>query len=132
MDTRGKILDAAQGRRLLAGRTGPSARVVVGWFDPLLASHAARLCELAPDGDGLLVAVLADPPEPLLAARARAELVAALAVVDYVVLAEGAGQAELLEGISPGSIFREEDADGERRNELVRRVFSRQKAARNS
>lgn len=36
-----------------------------------------------------LVVDIANPPEPLLPSRARAELVAALAIVDYVVLGEG-------------------------------------------
>jgi hypothetical protein len=57
---------------------------VIGHFDPLLAAHARRLQELAVPGTILVVAV-SDPPDPLLPAGARAELVAALAAVDYVV-----------------------------------------------
>lgn len=41
-----------------------------------------------------LVVEIANPPRPLLAARARAELVAALAMVDYVVLNDGAKPSE--------------------------------------
>jgi hypothetical protein len=41
----------------------------------------------------LLVVEVTNPAQPLLAQRARAELVAALAMVDYVVLGDGsAGQ----------------------------------------
>jgi len=40
--------------------------------------------------DRRLVVEITDPPQPLLPARARAELVAALGMVDYVVLADGA------------------------------------------
>ncbi len=39
--------------------------------------------------DRRLVVEIANPPRPLLPARARAELVAALGMVDYVVLADG-------------------------------------------
>jgi hypothetical protein len=58
--------------------------VVIGWFDPLLAEHATRLAESAQPGNRLIVAVT-DPPDPLLPARARAELVAALGIADAVV-----------------------------------------------
>ena len=39
--------------------------------------------------DRRLVVRITNPPRPLLPARARAELVAALGVVDYVVVADG-------------------------------------------
>jgi len=41
-----------------------------------------------------LVVVVTDPPQPLLAQRARAELVAALSMVDYVVLGDGDAGAD--------------------------------------
>ena len=44
--------------------------------------------------DRRLVVEIVNPPRPLLAARARAELVAALGMVDYVVVAEGAKTSE--------------------------------------
>jgi bifunctional ADP-heptose synthase (sugar kinase/adenylyltransferase) len=56
-----------------------------GYFDPLLAEHA-RLLHAASEPDHLMVVLIGDPPEPLLPSRARAELVASLAVVDYVVI----------------------------------------------
>jgi hypothetical protein len=56
--------------------------LVLGYFDPLTAAHVARLAEL---GASLTVAVL-DPPDPLLPARARAELVAALRAVAQVMI----------------------------------------------
>ncbi len=64
---------------------------VSGWFDPLLAAHASQLESLRVPGRSLVV-VITDPPDPLLPARARAELVAALRPVDYVVLE---GEAEI-------------------------------------
>ncbi|HUA86343.1 MAG TPA: hypothetical protein VMB85_20945 [Bryobacteraceae bacterium] len=78
MDTRSKIVGEAEARRI-AGQ----ATVVRGYFDPLLAWHAERLTEAKREGTALLV-VIAPPENPILAARARAELVAGLRVVDYV------------------------------------------------
>ena len=57
--------------------------MVSGYFDPMLASHARRLAQLKRAGSPLLV-LIADPGQAILPARARAELVAALRVVDYV------------------------------------------------
>jgi bifunctional ADP-heptose synthase (sugar kinase/adenylyltransferase) len=63
---------------------GENVQIVSGYFDPLLAAHAERLEAIKRPGARLVVA-LADPPDPILPARARAELVAALRCVDYVV-----------------------------------------------
>jgi len=41
-----------------------------------------------------LVVEITNPPRPLLPARARAELVAALGLVDYVVLGNGAAKLQ--------------------------------------
>jgi hypothetical protein len=79
MDTRQKIVDASQAAAIVAA----GATVVSGYFDPLLASQAARLVELKPKGKKLLV-LIADPKNPILPTAARAQLVASLAVVDYV------------------------------------------------
>ena len=72
LDTRQKILSL----REILQRAG-DARVmwVRGFFDPLLAAHASRIAELRTPGASVAV-LLCDPPSPLLAARARAELVA--------------------------------------------------------
>jgi hypothetical protein len=62
---------------------------------------------------------IAEPPYPILPARARAELVAGLAVVDYV--------AESLNGLVPRTRLEQED---ERRLEdLIAHVHARQRAA---
>ena len=119
MDTRTKIVPPAETRRLAAA----GALVVSGFFDPLLASHAERLAEIKRDaikreGAPLLV-LIADPEDAILPARARAELVAGLSVVDYV--AEPApGNAE--------PRFRLEQEDRRRREELIERVHARQGA----
>ncbi len=59
--------------------------VVTGYFDPLLAQHARRLSEIRETCESLIV-VVEDPAEPVLPVEARAELVAALGAVDWVVL----------------------------------------------
>jgi bifunctional ADP-heptose synthase (sugar kinase/adenylyltransferase) len=61
---------------------------VAGQFDPLLAEHVRILREhVAPDR--LLIVEVTNSARPLLPQRARAELVAALAMVDYVVMGNG-------------------------------------------
>jgi bifunctional ADP-heptose synthase (sugar kinase/adenylyltransferase) len=66
---------------------GRTAHWFTGHFDPLLAEHAALLHQAASDGNVLIVEI-ANPPQPLLPQRARAELVAALADVNYVVMTD--------------------------------------------
>ncbi|HEY6391002.1 MAG TPA: hypothetical protein VIX89_06980 [Bryobacteraceae bacterium] len=86
MDTRSKIIPREEARQ----RTS-NTRVLwlAGHFDPLLAEHARRLRERAAPGQTLIVEIT-NPENPLLSQQARAELVAALAAVDYVVLGNGA------------------------------------------
>jgi len=82
MDTRRKILSVEEIRKR-AGST--PIRWISGAFDPLLAEHARRLSAFRSSGE-LLAVVVQDSTESLLSQRARAELVAALAVVDFVTL----------------------------------------------
>jgi len=130
VDTRTKILDCAEAeklfRRCMEGRS--PLKVVTGYFDPLLAGHARRLREITGPGAQLAV-VLATPENPLLPARARAELVAALAVVDYVVLPPEGGADRLLEQLPAQSVFHEEVADAGCAEEFIRRVHRRQARA---
>jgi bifunctional ADP-heptose synthase (sugar kinase/adenylyltransferase) len=99
LDTRSKIISVQEARERLHDRP---ARWVSGHFDPLLAEHVRRLSRSAEAGQ-LLVVEVTDLAQPLLPQRARAELVAALAIVDYVVLgngqlaAQGAGDADISE-----------------------------------
>jgi hypothetical protein len=124
LDTRAKIVEW---ETAVAHARTSRAAVVTGYFDPLLADHARRLSELRA-GFARLVVLLADPPNPVLDARARAELVAALGVVDYVALPqEGASWDELIR--DPGLVvFREEAADAARFERLVEYVHQRQQA----
>jgi glycerol-3-phosphate cytidylyltransferase-like family protein len=98
--------------------------LVTGYFDPLLDAHARRLGEIAAPGRAVFVAI-AEPPRPLLQARARAELVAALAMVDYVMLAASM-PADWFAALVPDAVFREEAADERRTGDLIKHVQSRQ------
>ncbi len=80
MDTRRKIVRDASSFAPPEG-----AVFAAGPFDPLLAAHAAQLEQLKGDAPALVVHIT-EPPDPLLPAEARAELVAALRCVDAVVL----------------------------------------------
>jgi bifunctional ADP-heptose synthase (sugar kinase/adenylyltransferase) len=85
LDTRTKIVPLHELPERLRSR---AYRCLSGHFDPLLAEHVRRLAEQREPGQALVVQVT-NPARPLLAQRARAELVAALAMVDYVVLGSG-------------------------------------------
>jgi len=118
MDTRSKIIDAEEALRLVE----QGATVVSGYFDPMIAEHAERLADLRSgfkDGSRLLVAIV-DPANPILPSRARAELVAALRCVDFVV--------ESATGLAPAIRLEAEDAAGHR--QLVEHVHQRQGAAK--
>jgi glycerol-3-phosphate cytidylyltransferase-like family protein len=69
------------------------ARWVTGYFDPLLAEHVRRLRQHATPGEVVVVEV-SNPVNPLLPQQARAELIAALSMVDYVVLKNGEPAAD--------------------------------------
>ncbi|HYL76816.1 MAG TPA: hypothetical protein VEU96_21550 [Bryobacteraceae bacterium] len=90
MDTRSKIVARAEAHRHLGAK---AARWVSGHFDPLLAAHVRRLRHYSAEGQSLVVEIT-NPPKPLLSAQARAELVAALSMVDYVILPDGPSTSE--------------------------------------
>lgn len=71
---------------------------VAGYFDPLLTEQIRRLRSLKRDGAKLGV-IVRNPPTPLLSQRARAELVAALGIVDYVLLDDAGVQAHWLDDL---------------------------------
>ncbi len=62
---------------------GMSLRFVRGTFDPLLAAHAQELVD-AVQPDVKLVVIVDPGVDPILPVRARAELVAGVRAVDYV------------------------------------------------
>ena len=86
LDTRTKIVPLHELQERLQNR---AAHWLSGHFDPLLAEHVRRLAQQRQPGQ-LLVVQVTNPAKPLLAQRARAELVAALSMVDFVVLGDTA------------------------------------------
>jgi bifunctional ADP-heptose synthase (sugar kinase/adenylyltransferase) len=126
MDTRDKIVDCDRTAALVGGlrARGVALKMVLGYFDVLAAEHVRRLREIANGAGALFVAVL-DPPSPLLDGRARAELVAALGMVDYVVLAGERPAQALLRPFSADEIVREESADLLRTRRLMEHVQHR-------
>ena len=123
MDTRTKIIERAAAERIAGG--GARLTVVTGYFDPLTAAHAARLAQIAATAEVLLV-VVRTPERPLLPARARAELVAALSAVNHVVVEEG--DPAWIAQLPSAQLVREEVADARRTQDLVARVRQRQAA----
>jgi len=115
LDTRTKIIDAAQAARV----AGEGATVVSGHFDPMVASHAEQLAGLK-HGKPLLI-VITTPPEPILPPLARAQLVAGLAIVDYVCDSWVPGE------ITPHITLEAQHRD--RLTDLIRHVHARQRAA---
>jgi glycerol-3-phosphate cytidylyltransferase-like family protein len=123
MDTRKKIIEPLRAREI-AREHRSRLTLVTGYFDVLRTGHIQRLRHLAEAGKGLMVVVL-DPPQPILSRRARAELVAALAMVDYVVPAGQDGLRDLLNEFPADVIAREEASDLPRTQELTAHVQRR-------
>jgi hypothetical protein len=119
VDTRSKILPWEEALHLL--HPSSDVRIVTGYFDPLLAAHAARLRELSA-ADSQLLVIVTHPPNPLLPACARAELLAALSVVDLVTVAPSDAPLMFPDGLR---LIREEAHDAARTRELVRHVHRR-------
>ena len=114
MDTRTKIIDAAEATRIAQA----GATVVSGFFDPMIVSHAERLATLKREGTPLLV-LIATPHDAILPALARAQLVAGLSVVDYV--------CDAPHGLTPQ--IQLEDEHAELLAKLIDHVHERQRAA---
>jgi len=124
MDTRHKIVEPHHALALAQDLRAKGVKIVTGYFDVLVAEHVRRLWEIK-NGSGTLIVVVLDPPEPLLAGRARAELVAALGVVDYVVPAGEQAARQLLSYFTASEIVREESADLLRARRLSEHVKRR-------
>ncbi|HUA57549.1 MAG TPA: hypothetical protein VML19_02270 [Verrucomicrobiae bacterium] len=123
MDTRQKILTLDQARQLSG-----AAAMAIGAFDVLRASTIRELQNVRsqlPEGGILLVVVLADGV--FLTQEARAELAAALRMVDYVVTAEGEAADRLGESLKCSPIVRLSEGDAQRSRELKEHVRGRQK-----
>jgi len=116
VNTRSKIVaDAA------ACRGNGPVTVVTGYFDPLLAWHARELESIRGRARALAVVVLPLAAE-LLPQRARAVLMAALRMIDYVLVADNEDLDRLFAELEPAEIVRLEDDDLRRRGELIEHV----------
>jgi rfaE bifunctional protein nucleotidyltransferase chain/domain len=106
-----KIVSRNQLRSILADRKLSGQRIVVanGCFDTLHVGHVRYLEGARREGDILVVGVNADSSvcalkghgRPILDEQARAQLVAALRAVDYVVLFDEPSMETLLEALRP-------------------------------
>ena len=119
MDTRSKIVNPEAAPR--------GCTVVTGAFDPVLAAAARELAGIRAQYPGrpLLVVVLPLAGE-LLPQRARAELVAALRMVDYVVTADDAASDALPASLQPAQLVRLEAVHAARKLRLIEHVQRRQ------
>ena len=118
MDTRNKILTAEAARAL----PGPLT-VVMGYFDVLRAEHARELASIREENGGgtLLAAVLPFAGE-VFDIRARARMVAALRVVDYVLIADEPDPGALLAALNPQTVIHLEADDARRNREIRERI----------
>jgi bifunctional ADP-heptose synthase (sugar kinase/adenylyltransferase) len=124
MDTRSKILTLESALALEPAR--PLA-LVSGFFDVLRAAHARDLAEVRHRASaGTLMAVILPHPAALLSQRARAEMVAALRVIDYVLTVNDADLDRIAAALHPAVVVRMEDADAERVHQLIAHVHRRQ------
>lgn len=106
-----KIVSRDQAREYLVGHRRRGQRIVLanGCFDILHVGHIRYLEGSKKEGDVLVVGVNADssvqdlkgPGRPILDEKARAQLVAALRAVDYVVIFDEPNVENLLETLRP-------------------------------
>jgi len=124
VDTRTKIITPEDAAALAHGDR--PAVLVTGHFDVLLAAHVRELVRVRGGlPDGVLLVALTMPEQPVLDARARAEMVAALEVVDYVVSLDDQQMEALLAAFPAGTVRLEADHE-QRRRELIQHVQRRQ------
>jgi bifunctional ADP-heptose synthase (sugar kinase/adenylyltransferase) len=117
MDTRNKILTAEAARAL----AGPLV-VATGYFDVLRAEHARELASIREQSGGTLVVVVLPFAGEVFDIRARARMVAALRVVDYVLVADEPDSGALLAALNPRTVIHLEAADARRNREIRERI----------
>ena len=125
MDTRAKIVTLEQARALRL--TAPL--LVAGYFDLLRAAHSRELESLRlRSGAAAVVAAVLPWDDAFLPQRARAEMAAALRVIDYVVAIETSEVPALAEALGASEVVRLEAADARRNRELIEHVHRRHSA----
>jgi hypothetical protein len=101
--------------------------VVTGTFDVMMAADAKELLEIrGRHPEEALCVVVLPLAGALLPQRARAELAAALRVVDYVVIADDPAPEAMLAALKPARILRLEGVHELRKRQLTEHVQSRQ------
>ena len=124
MDTRSKILTPAAA--LALAPTRPLV-IVRGYFDVLRAEHARSLEEIRRRTNAAtLLAVVLPLDHGLLTLAGRAELVAALRMVDYVLPGDCEDLNRLVSSLRPAETVSLEDADMRRARQLIEHVHRRQ------
>jgi glycerol-3-phosphate cytidylyltransferase-like family protein len=122
VDTRSKILTVGEAVALMPARP---LILVTGYFDLLRAEHVQELERVR--GRSATVAAVVMPRTPeFLSQHARAELVAALRMIDYVFIANPEDLEALSAALNPAEIVRLEEADLERARQLIEHVHHRQ------
>ncbi len=124
MDTRTKILTPAAALALSPARP---LVVVKGYFDLLRAGHVRELHEIRRrTSTATLLAVVLPLDHGLFPLPARAQLVAALRMVDYVLPGDCEDLNRFLSSLGPAEIVSLEDADMRRARQLIEHVHRRQ------
>ncbi|HEY1336693.1 MAG TPA: hypothetical protein VGF59_04250 [Bryobacteraceae bacterium] len=124
MDTRRKILTVEAACEL---RPDDPVAMVAGTFDILRVEHARELVSVRNrTAARTLVAVVLPFSGELLNLRARAELAAALRMVDYVVTANDGDLDRLVASLQPSEFVRLDAADTRRTRQLIDHVHRRQ------
>jgi glycerol-3-phosphate cytidylyltransferase-like family protein len=128
VDTRQKIIPAeeavAAARRLDA--SGRRLVVVIGHFDPLLCAHARALGQVRNGtGSPVVMVVLVPTEAPLLGERARAEMAAALDVVDYVVIMGRDNFGEFVDRLAAEQVILRQGEDENLKRSLIEYVQRR-------
>ncbi len=122
MDTRRKILTLEKALRL----AGPLA-IAAGTFEVLRAEHARELGEIRMRAGSVSLLVVVLPTEAdIVPARGRAEMVAGLRVVDYVVSADAEDMERLSRAHGTAAVVRLDAADRRRIEQLIEHVRRRQ------
>jgi bifunctional ADP-heptose synthase (sugar kinase/adenylyltransferase) len=119
VDTRTKIVAAPR------PQNGVRRVLITGYFDVLTATYVRELTQIRAGADTLVAAVLPLSGE-LLPQRARAELAAALRMIDYVIITDNEYLERLIAELQPTVVVRLEAADERRRRELIDHVHRRQ------
>jgi glycerol-3-phosphate cytidylyltransferase-like family protein len=124
VDTRTKILTVAAAAALEPARP---LLLVTGAFDVLRAEQARDLTEARErTGAKSVLVVVLPPANEIFPLAARAEMVAALRMVDYVLPAENDDWEGLAGPLHPVETVRLEEADRRRTRQLIEHVHRRQ------